>query len=84
MAKGDVVPVLVSILRRYDVVCIQEIRDSSGTAFPELVTAVNAGVGSEYDTFVTERNGRSASKEQEGYTAVAPARSKRGMQGCSG
>lgn len=71
-AKGDVMDVLVQTLRRYDVVGIQEIRDASGTSLPLLVEMMNNGTDENgnpynYDYVVSDRLGRSASKEQYAY-----------------
>ncbi|AKB84512.1 endonuclease/exonuclease/phosphatase family protein [Methanococcoides methylutens] len=64
--KPEVMKVLADIVRTYDVVAIQEIRDASQTALPELVDLVNTD-GSEYDYIVSERLGRTSSKEQYAY-----------------
>ena len=40
MSKPDVVEILLKILDRYDMTFIQEIRDSSNTAFPDLVRVI--------------------------------------------
>jgi len=64
--KPEVMHVLADIVRTYDVIAIQEIRDKSQTALPELVDLVNSG-GSEYDYVVSERLGRTISKEQYAY-----------------
>jgi hypothetical protein len=65
-SKPEVMDVLADIIRTYDVVAIQEIRDKSQTALPELVELVNSG-GSEYEYVVSERLGRTTSKEQYAY-----------------
>ncbi|XP_078485040.1 deoxyribonuclease-1 [Ciona intestinalis] len=67
MDKPDVVAILVKIVQRYDVIMIQEIRDSAGTALPELVTDVNAVSSVPYSYVVSPRTGRTSSKEQYGY-----------------
>lgn len=64
--KPEVMNILADIIRTYDVVAIQEIRDSSQTALPELVDLVNSD-GSEYSYVVGERLGRTTSKEQYAY-----------------
>ncbi|WP_440952067.1 exonuclease/endonuclease/phosphatase family protein [Methanococcoides sp. FTZ1] len=64
--KPEVMAVLADIVRTYDVVAIQEIRDASQTALPELVDLVNND-GSQYDYVVSERLGRTTSKEQYAY-----------------
>jgi len=65
-SKPEVMDVLAKVIRTYDIVAIQEIRDSSGTALPALVDAVNAD-GSQYAYVVGERLGRTSSKEQYAY-----------------
>jgi endonuclease/exonuclease/phosphatase family metal-dependent hydrolase len=65
-SKPEVMNVLANIVRTYDVIAIQEIRDSSQTALPALVDLVNSD-GSEYDYVVSERLGRTSSKEQYAY-----------------
>ncbi|WP_292464540.1 endonuclease/exonuclease/phosphatase family protein [Methanolobus sp.] len=65
-SKPDVMTVLADIIRTYDVIAIQEIRDSSQTALPALVNLVNSD-GSQYDYVVSERLGRTSSKEQYAY-----------------
>jgi len=62
-SEPEVMDTLAKIIRTYDVVGVQEIRDSSGTALPALVDAVNAD-GSQYAYLVSERLGRTTSKEQ--------------------
>ncbi|SFM49703.1 endonuclease/exonuclease/phosphatase family protein [Methanolobus profundi] len=64
--KPEVMDVLADIVRTYDIVAIQEIRDKSETALPELVELVNSD-GSSYDYVVSERLGRTTSKEQYAY-----------------
>ncbi|MBE0427929.1 MAG: endonuclease/exonuclease/phosphatase family protein [Candidatus Methanoperedens sp.] len=65
--KPEVMEVLSKIIRNYDIVAVQEIRDASQTALPALVNAVNAMGGSQYDYVVGERLGRTVSKEQYAY-----------------
>jgi len=64
--KPEVMNVLADIVRTYDVVAIQEIRDKSQTALPELVDLVNSD-GLQYAYVVSERLGRTSSKEQYAY-----------------
>jgi endonuclease/exonuclease/phosphatase family metal-dependent hydrolase len=54
---------LATIIRLYDVVAIQEIRDKSGRAIQELHLRVNE-TGRRYDLLTGPRVGRSISKEQ--------------------
>lgn len=64
--KPEVMGVLADIVRTYDIVAIQEIRDKSQTALPELMELVNSE-GSQYNYTVSERLGRTSSKEQYAY-----------------
>lgn len=41
MQKSDVVDILVRIFESFDLCVMQEIRDSSGQAFPELIAELN-------------------------------------------
>jgi len=65
-SKPEVMDVLGKIIRTYDVVAIQEIRDKSQTALPALVDVVNSD-NPQYDYVVSERLGRTTSKEQYAY-----------------
>jgi endonuclease/exonuclease/phosphatase family metal-dependent hydrolase len=65
-SKSEVMNVLEDIIRTYDVIAIQEIRDSSQTSLPALVELVNSD-GSQYNYVVSERLGRTTSKEQYAY-----------------
>ena len=65
-SKSEVMSVLANITLRYDVMLVMEIRDSSMTAIYELLDLVNsnAPVGELYSMALSERTGRSSSKEQ--------------------
>ncbi|MCG7849625.1 MAG: hypothetical protein MIO93_10665 [ANME-2 cluster archaeon] len=65
-SKPEVMDVLAYIIRTYDIIAIQEIRDASQIALPSLVNLVNTD-GSQYDYVVSERLGRTTSKEQYAY-----------------
>lgn len=65
-AREDVMDVLGQTIRSYDLIAIQEVRDSSGTALPALLTEVNSD-GSRYAYVASERLGRTVSKEQYAY-----------------
>lgn len=67
MKKPQVVQVLVDVVRRFDVVAIQEVRCKEDTLIPEFVAQVNA-TGRHYDFVIGPRLGRTSSKEQ--YTFV--------------
>ena len=49
------------IMKDYDIIVVQEIRDASGTAFPKLCSLMPG-----YGCAVSERTGRTSSKEQYG------------------
>lgn len=65
--KPEVMGVLSKIIRNYDVIAVQEIRDSSQTSLPKLRDAVNSMGSPQYDYVVSERLGRTVSKEQYAY-----------------
>ncbi|XP_048582944.1 deoxyribonuclease-1 isoform X2 [Nematostella vectensis] len=68
MEVPGVAEILVKILLRYDIVLIQEIRDSSQTAMPTLLQRLNKEGGRAsahtYDMTISARLGRTTSKEQ--------------------
>jgi len=64
MGKPDVVNVLKKILIRYDIVLIQEIRDAANTAIQELLREVNSMGAGTWQMMLSERLGRTSSKEQ--------------------
>ena len=63
MNKPKVVKYLVKIVKRYDVILIQEIRDKSGTAINKLLKKVNENNYDPYKLIISERIGRSSMKE---------------------
>lgn len=65
-SKQEVMDILAQIIREFDIVAIQEIRDISGTAIIALKDEVNAD-GRAYDVLVGPRVGRTSSKEQYAY-----------------
>ncbi|KAL5106922.1 Deoxyribonuclease-1-like 2 [Taenia crassiceps] len=64
---SEVMDILAKIIGGYDGVFVQEIRDSSGKAFPELLNTVSAASGATYRGLMGPRKGRSSSKEQIGF-----------------
>lgn len=64
--KPEVMKVLVDVVRRFDVVAIQELRAKDQTIVPKFVEQINAD-GRAYDYVVGPRLGRSSSKEQYVY-----------------
>lgn len=68
MFKTEVVEILVKTISRYDIVLIQEIRDSSGEAIVELLDLVNNdNKDTEFSMKISPRLGRTNSKEQYAY-----------------
>lgn len=66
VSKSDVLNILGQIIRHYDLIAIQEIRDSTGTALPALMVEVNNG-GTDFKSLIGPRLGRTVSKEQYAY-----------------
>jgi endonuclease/exonuclease/phosphatase family metal-dependent hydrolase len=68
--KKDVIQILIQILQRYDIILIQEIRDSAGDAITNLLRDLNndanvqAVSGKRYEMSLSERLGDSNIKEQ--------------------
>jgi deoxyribonuclease-1/deoxyribonuclease-1-like protein len=67
MKKPTAVSTLLRILDRYDLVFIMEIRDSDDTAIYDLLQRLNHQSAKNYQIIVSERLGRTASKEQYAY-----------------
>lgn len=63
MSKPEVVNILSDIVKKYDLIAIQEVRDSSGTAVPEFMKLLPE----KYSYVLGPREGRSSSKEQYWY-----------------
>lgn len=64
MDKPEVVSALTQIVNRFDLVMIQEVRDISETAIVSLLDEVNAVSPVPYALDLSERLGRTTSKEQ--------------------
>ena len=64
--KTEVMKVLADVVRRFDVVAIQEIRSKDDSIIPRFVDLINS-TGRSYDYVVGERLGRTVSKEQYAY-----------------
>jgi hypothetical protein len=67
MKKAAAVSTILRILDRYDLVFIMEIRDSDDTAIYELLERLNKQSSKNYQIIVSERLGRTTSKEQYAY-----------------
>ena len=65
--KEDVMAILVNITRQFDLVLIQEIRDSSETTAPLFLDMINDAEGPEYAYVRSPRLGRTSSKEAYAY-----------------
>ena len=65
-SKPEVMQVLAEVIRRFDVVAIQEIRSRNENLLPAFVDQVNS-TGRKYDYLIGPRLGRSSSKEQYAY-----------------
>ena len=63
LSKPGVVEILAQVIRRFDIVAIQEVRAKDDNVVPELVAAVNAD-GSRYSFLIGPRLGRTVSTEQ--------------------
>ena len=64
MDKPEVVTALLQIISRFDLVMIQEIRDISETAIYDLLDQLNEASTNTYGIYLSERAGRTSSKEQ--------------------
>ena len=63
LGKPVVMDVLAKVVRRFDVVAIQEVRSKDQTVVPQFTQMVNAA-GARYDYVLGPRLGRTVSKEQ--------------------
>jgi hypothetical protein len=68
LEKPQVMETLVSIVRRFDIVAIQEVRSKQQDVLPRFVELINAGDGTggvrQYDFVISGRLGRTSSQEQ--------------------
>ncbi|XP_078666391.1 deoxyribonuclease-1-like [Branchiostoma floridae x Branchiostoma belcheri] len=64
MSKPEVVEVLLQIAERYDILLIQEIRDSTFTAIYSFLDQLNARPGNDYSMVLSDRLGRTSYMEQ--------------------
>ena len=63
IAQARVMDVLCDVVRRFDVVAIQEVRANTDDILPRFIQKINAG-GRAYDYLIGPRLGRTSSKEQ--------------------
>ena len=61
--KPNVVEVLAAVVRQFDVIAIQELRSKDKDVIPQFLSVVNSD-GSQYESVIGPRLGRSVSKEQ--------------------
>lgn len=61
--KPEVMDVLSKVIKRYDVVAIQEVRSKKQNVIPTLLSYVN-DANTNYDYIISQRLGRTGSKEQ--------------------
>jgi endonuclease/exonuclease/phosphatase family metal-dependent hydrolase len=66
-AKPDVMNVLTQIARQFDIMLVQEIRDSSETTAPYYLNLINQQPGPTYAYIRSPRVGRTSSKEAYAY-----------------
>lgn len=66
LAKPAVMEILADVVRKFDVVAIQEIRATSDDILPRFVEIINS-TGRHYDYVIGPRLGRTNSKEQYAY-----------------
>lgn len=66
IGKPEVAERLATIIRLFDIVAIQEVRDNTYATIPELIRRVNS-VGADYDYLISPPLGRTSSKEQYVY-----------------
>ncbi|MBN94568.1 MAG: hypothetical protein CL928_10920 [Deltaproteobacteria bacterium] len=67
MRKADVPEILGQMIARYDLLAFQEIRDASGQALEELAGILADQTGDAFEHVVSDRLGRTRSKEQYAY-----------------
>lgn len=67
MSKPTIVDHLVNIIRRYDLIIIQEVRDKSEQAIYDLQAALNQAGYPQYALLLSPRAGRYSYKEQYAY-----------------
>jgi len=65
--KEEVMNILTKIVREFDIVLIQEIRDASEQTIPNFIEEINQLEGPEYSFIRSERLGRTTSKEAYAY-----------------
>eukprot|EP00038_Savillea_parva_P030924 m.81526 g.81526 ORF g.81526 m.81526 type:complete len:460 (-) comp9409_c0_seq1:1767-3146(-) len=67
MRNRAVANVLATVVRRHDVVAVQEVRDATGTAVRDLLTLINTNGGGGFALLESPRYGRINSSYRESY-----------------
>ncbi|WNG34697.1 hypothetical protein F0U61_14365 [Archangium violaceum] len=62
--NANVMKVIVDTVKQYDLVLVQGLRDTTDATVTTLVNQVNAATGNAYGSLVSNRLGRTSSKEQ--------------------
>jgi len=62
--KPAVIKEIAEIIRKFDIVAVQEIRDKSGNAAEDLLKEINNENSTQYEMILGPRLGRTKSKEQ--------------------
>ncbi|WP_426749783.1 exonuclease/endonuclease/phosphatase family protein [Myxococcus sp. Y35] len=65
--NADVMRVIVDTVKQYDLILVQEVRDTTDNATAALLSQVNAATGNAYNLLVSNRLGRGSAKEQYAY-----------------
>ncbi|HUV60385.1 MAG TPA: endonuclease/exonuclease/phosphatase family protein [Desulfatiglandales bacterium] len=63
ISKPEIMDIISKIIKRYDVVAIQEVRSKEQNVIPTLLSYVN-DANTNYDYIISQRLGRTGSKEQ--------------------
>lgn len=63
ISKPEIMDIISKIIKRYDVVAIQEVRSKKQNVIPTLLSYVN-DANTNYDYIISQRLGRTGSKEQ--------------------
>ncbi len=71
-SKPDIMDTLSTIIKKYDLVAIQEIKDASGVTVPRLLNYLNSNSGNTYKVLLSERTGKQPDDQdsQEQYLYV--------------
>ncbi|WIG95713.1 endonuclease/exonuclease/phosphatase family protein [Myxococcus sp. SDU36] len=63
----DVVKVIIDTIKQYDLILVQEIKDTTDATAMSLLNQVNAATGNAYGILVSNRLGRTSAREQYAY-----------------